>query len=77
MGRAHSTQGLIIHGEQLCLCPKSRGSHGRVKQSGEITAAWHGQLRLWISLSRQELMELEAVITWEGDSRFQECERMR
>lgn len=48
-----------------------------MKQSGEITAAWHGQLRLWISLSRQELMELEAVITWEGDSRFQECERMR
>lgn len=46
-------------------------------ESGEITAAWHDQSRLWISLSRQELTELEAVITWEGDSRVQECERMR
>lgn len=29
-------QGLIIHGKKLCLYPKSSGSHGRVKQNGEI-----------------------------------------
>lgn len=34
--RAHPMQGLIIHGKKLCLHPKSSGSHGRVRQNGEI-----------------------------------------